>query len=113
MPQDTTPERYFTIKAAAEALGLKYWLLLRATKQGLIPTYNLLNCKRLVRLSEVVTAITVARLSSNNPGPPKHSQIVSAMGPRTLREHVSEASPSLARTATGGPINSSAMSEGK
>lgn len=50
-------ERLFTIKAAAEQIGLPYWKLGRAVKRGLVPSHTLLNSKRLVRLSEIVAAM--------------------------------------------------------
>lgn len=50
-------ERLFTIKAAAEQIGLPYWKLCRAVKRGLVPSHTLLNSKKLVRLSEIVAAL--------------------------------------------------------
>lgn len=50
-------ERLYTIKGAAEALGLHYWKLLRAVNRGDIKSYSLLNSRKLVRLSEIVAAM--------------------------------------------------------
>lgn len=54
-------EPLLTIQAAAEALSLHAWKLRRAIKAGLIPSYRLLNSRRLVRLSEVVAVIEASR----------------------------------------------------
>jgi hypothetical protein len=54
-------EPLITIKAAAEALGLPPWKLSRAAKHGTIPTYRVLNSRKLVKLSEVVAAIEATR----------------------------------------------------
>jgi excisionase family DNA binding protein len=48
------PEHLYSIKEAAFRLGLPRWKLYRAVKAGLIPSYILLNRRKLVRLSEVV-----------------------------------------------------------
>jgi len=50
-------EPLYTIKQAARDTGLRYWLLLRATKAGDIPTYSLGNKRRRVRLSDIEAAI--------------------------------------------------------
>lgn len=50
-------ESLYTIKNAAEALGIQPWKLRRAVKLGLIPSYTLVNARRLVRLSEVVASL--------------------------------------------------------
>jgi hypothetical protein len=54
-------EPLFTIHEAAAALGLHTWKLRRAVKVGLVPSYSLLNNRRLVRLSEVVAVIEASR----------------------------------------------------
>ncbi|ARJ66455.1 hypothetical protein WV31_12645 [Magnetospirillum sp. ME-1] len=51
------PEPLYSIHQAASLLNLHPWKLRRAVKSGLIPSYALLNSRRLVRLSEVVAAI--------------------------------------------------------
>lgn len=53
----TSFEPLLCIKAAAEAAGLKYWLLLRAVNNGDIPTYQFSNKRRRVRLSDIEAAI--------------------------------------------------------
>jgi hypothetical protein len=53
-------EKLFTIKGAATQLGLPYWKLNRATQLGLLPSYQLLNARKLVKLSEIVKALQVA-----------------------------------------------------
>jgi hypothetical protein len=55
------PEPLVTLKACAKALGLPYFKLQRATKAGLIPTYRLLNGRRLIRISEVLAIINSTR----------------------------------------------------
>ena len=50
-----------TIASVAKELNLPPWKLRRAAKQGVFPTYTLLNSRRLVKLSEVVAAIEASR----------------------------------------------------
>lgn len=59
-------EPLLTIQAAAAALCLHTWKLRRAIKVGLIPSYRLLNSRRLVRLSEVVAVIDSSRQVGGN-----------------------------------------------
>ncbi len=54
-------EPFFSIKDAAEVLGLKPWWLWRAVKQGIVPSYTFLTGRRLVRLSDVVSCIERTR----------------------------------------------------
>jgi hypothetical protein len=49
------------IKLAADLLSLPYWKLLRSVRAGLIPSYRLLNSRKLVRPSEVIAAIERSR----------------------------------------------------
>jgi excisionase family DNA binding protein len=51
------PEKLYTIQEAAVLLNIYAWKIRRAVKQGLVPSYTLLNSRRLVRLSEVITAM--------------------------------------------------------
>lgn len=60
------PEPLLTINAAATALGVHTWKLRRAIKAGLVPSYRLLNSRRLVRLSEVVAVIEASREGGND-----------------------------------------------
>ena len=57
----TIAEPFLTICEAAAALGLHTWKLRRAIKAGVVPSYTLLNSRRLVRLSEVVAVIEASR----------------------------------------------------
>jgi excisionase family DNA binding protein len=52
-----SPEKFYTIQEAAALLNVHPWKLRRAIKKGLIPSHSLFNSRRLVRLSEVVTAM--------------------------------------------------------
>jgi hypothetical protein len=56
-PPITPPEQFISIKECAEQLGLRYFKLQRAVRANLVPSYTLLNSRKLVRLSEVVVAI--------------------------------------------------------
>ena len=56
--------RLITLKEAANLLGLPYFKLQRAAREGHIPTYTLYNSRRLVRLSEVVAVIDASRSGS-------------------------------------------------
>jgi hypothetical protein len=58
---ETTVEPLLTVKAAAKTLGLPYFKLRRAVARDLVPSYRLLNSRRLVRLSEIVTCIERTR----------------------------------------------------
>lgn len=55
-------ERLLTIQQAAEALGVHTWALRRAIKAGTIPAYRPFNGRKLVRLSEVVTAVNASKI---------------------------------------------------
>ncbi|MDX0829105.1 hypothetical protein GOD82_04160 [Sinorhizobium medicae] len=57
----TKPEKLFTFKDAAVAIGAKEWQIRRAAKSGAIPTYRPFNSRRLVKLSEVVAYIDSSR----------------------------------------------------
>ncbi len=59
--QVAATERLLTIYQAADALGLHRWKVRRAVTAGLIPSYRLLNSRRLVRLSEVVAVVDATR----------------------------------------------------
>jgi hypothetical protein len=65
IPPDTgvsePPEKLIPVKAAAEAIGLPTWKLSRAVAKGQIPSYRLLNSRRLVKLSEVMACIEASR----------------------------------------------------
>jgi excisionase family DNA binding protein len=53
-------EPFLTIKGAATALGVRYWLLLGAVNNGDIPCYRLGNSRRRVRLSEIEAVMAAA-----------------------------------------------------
>jgi excisionase family DNA binding protein len=54
-------ERLYSIKVAAELLGIKYWLLLHAVNQGSIPSYRIGNTRRRVRLSDIEAVLQASR----------------------------------------------------
>ena len=53
MASNSPDKKFYTIKEAADLLGLPYWKLQRAVKAGLVPSYALYNKRRYVRLDEV------------------------------------------------------------
>jgi hypothetical protein len=61
MSSESYEEPFFTLKQAAKLLNLKYWAVLKAANRDLFPTYKFVNTCRLVRLSEVVAAITCSK----------------------------------------------------
>jgi excisionase family DNA binding protein len=62
------PEKLLTIKQAADAIGIRYWLLLRAVNRGDIPHYRFGNERRRVRLSDIEAIIQAARVVSDQYG---------------------------------------------
>jgi hypothetical protein len=60
-PSQAAPEPFITLIAVAEQLGLPVFKVRRAARQGLFPTYSLLNGRKLARLSEVEAAIERSR----------------------------------------------------
>lgn len=54
-------EKLFSLRAAADAVGAKYWQLQRAVKRGDIPSYTPFNSRKFVKLSEVVAYINSCR----------------------------------------------------
>lgn len=57
-------EKLCTVKEAAAQIGLPYFKLARAVRDGLIPSYTLYNSRRLVRISEILTVIEASRKGS-------------------------------------------------
>lgn len=57
----TSNEKFLTLKAAAFELGLPYFKVQRAAKDGLIPVHRLFNSRRLVLLSEVTAVMKAPR----------------------------------------------------
>ncbi len=58
--QTGVPEKLVTMQAAAEALGLPTWKVRRAVKAGIVPSYSLVNGRRLVRVSEVLDVVSAS-----------------------------------------------------
>lgn len=56
------PEQLVTVKQAAECFGLPVWKIGRGVATGIIPSYSLLNGRRLVRLSEIEATIQASRV---------------------------------------------------
>lgn len=51
-----TPEKFYTIPEAANALGIKLHTLRRAINNGDVPAYTPFNNRKRVLLSEVISA---------------------------------------------------------
>ena len=47
-----------TYRAASEALGIPYFKVQRAARQGLIPTYSILNGRKYVKLGDILDRMT-------------------------------------------------------
>lgn len=65
MPEPTIPipvEPFLTLQQAAKELGVHIWALRRAINAGTIPAYQPFNGRKLVRLTEVVTAINASKV---------------------------------------------------
>jgi hypothetical protein len=67
-------EKLLTYRATADALGMPYYKVQRAARAGLLPTYRLLNGRRLLKLTDVVAIIDGTReggerLSDQGVGP--------------------------------------------
>jgi hypothetical protein len=54
-------EKLLTYRAAAEALGLPYFKIQRAARAGLLPTYRLLNGRKLLKLADVAAIVDGTR----------------------------------------------------
>jgi excisionase family DNA binding protein len=54
-------ERLYTIKQAAELMGIKYWLMLHAVNAGVVPSYRLGNTRRRVRRSDIEAVLQANR----------------------------------------------------
>lgn len=59
-------EPLLTLQHAAKELGVHAWALRRAVKSGAIPAYQPFNGRKLVRLSEVVSAINASKIGGSN-----------------------------------------------
>lgn len=47
-------EKVYTLRDAAEMLGVPYYKVQRAARTGLIPTYRLLNSRPYVKISDIL-----------------------------------------------------------
>jgi excisionase family DNA binding protein len=65
-PEQFGVEPFLTLQQAAKELGLHVWALRRAVKSGAIPAYQPFNGRKLVRLSEVVSAINASKIGGGN-----------------------------------------------
>lgn len=63
-------EKFLTLPAVAQILGVPCCSVRRAAKRGLFPSYNFGAKRTLVRLSEVISAV-----EQHSGGPDAHSQI--------------------------------------
>lgn len=54
-------EPLLTFRQAAVASGVPYWKILGAANAGLIPTYQLLNSRRYVRMSDIERLLNAQR----------------------------------------------------
>lgn len=54
-------EPLLSIRQAATASGINYWLLLRAVNNGDIPAYRFGNARRRLRLSDIEAVIQASR----------------------------------------------------
>ena len=50
-----------TFQEAAAALGLPYFKVQRAAKNGMIPTYSLFNARKYVKLCDIAAAMSAER----------------------------------------------------
>lgn len=57
----STAEKLLTFRATADALGVPYYKIQRAARGGVLPTYRLLNGRRLLKLSDVIAVIDATR----------------------------------------------------
>lgn len=65
-PEQSGVEPFLTLQQAAKELGVHLWALRRAVKSGAIPAYQPFNGRKLVRLSEVVSAINASKIGGEN-----------------------------------------------
>lgn len=61
-PQLREAEALLTFRQAADLFGVPYWKIQRAARDGLIPTFTLLNSRRYVRRSDIERALLVSPL---------------------------------------------------
>ncbi len=58
---DEQLDRFMTFKEAAEMIQLPYFKIQRAARQGLIPTYSLLNARKYVKLRDIFATMSTAQ----------------------------------------------------
>jgi excisionase family DNA binding protein len=61
MAHEPAPKLLFSMKEAAERLGVPLWKVRRAVKSGLLPTYTFYDTKKYLRLAEVEAVILRSR----------------------------------------------------
>ena len=99
-------EPLLTFREAADALGLKYWAVLRAANSKLFPTYTFLNGRRYVRVSEILEIIersSGSTVPALDPTLSDHSA-EGLEGPNNAAKLASEPSPSMPPQSTIGPV---------
>lgn len=65
-PMDFGVEPFLDVAAGSQGIGVHPWALRRAVKSGTIPAYQPFNGRRLVRLTEVVAAITAPKIGGED-----------------------------------------------
>lgn len=63
---DDQIEHFVTIKMAADELGIPYFKLQRFIRSGAVPIYRIYNNRRLIRISEVISAIEHSRTGGSH-----------------------------------------------
>ncbi len=61
MAQEPASKLFYSMKEAAEQLGVPLWKIRRAAKSGLLPTYTFYDTKKYLRLAEVEAVILRSR----------------------------------------------------
>ena len=61
MAQEPAPKLLYSMKEAAERLGIPLWKVRRAAKSGLLPTYTFYDQKKYLLLAEVEAVILRSR----------------------------------------------------
>ena len=54
-------QQFRTVKDVAKILHLPTWKISRAVRAGIIPSYSLLNGRRLIRINEVLAVLERSR----------------------------------------------------
>jgi excisionase family DNA binding protein len=61
MAHEPAPKLFYSMKEAAERLGVPLWKVRRAVKSGLLPTYTFYDTKKYLLLAEVEAVILRSR----------------------------------------------------